>query len=186
MEGCEPVDKTKIGRFLCMILRHKPQIIGIELDQYGWADVDQLIAGVRRYKEPGFDRAALDDIVATDSKQRYSYSEDCKRIRANQGHSIPVDVELPVAQPPEYLWHGTGEKYVESIDQMGLIPKGRLYVHLSADITTARTVGKRHGRPVIYKVHTGRMAQAGHVFYLSANGVWLTRDVPVWFLEKCE
>ena len=175
---------TKLSIFISMILRHRPEVIDIALDEHGWADVEQLIDGVRRCREPAFDRAALDEIVATDNKQRYSYSEDGTLIRANQGHSIPVDVELPVAEPPEYLWHGTGEKYVQSIDCMGLLPRSRLYVHLSADTDTARIVGKRHGRPVIYRVHTGRMAADGHTFYLSVNGVWLTKAVPVEYLEK--
>lgn len=175
---------TKLSIFISMILRHRPEVIGIALDEHGWADVDQLIDGVRRHREPDFDRAALDEIVATDNKQRYSYSEDGTLIRANQGHSIPVDVELPQAEPPEFLWHGTGEKYVESIDRQGLLPRSRLYVHLSADTDTARVVGKRHGRPVIYRVHTGRMAAEGYIFFRSVNGVWLTKAVPAEYLEK--
>jgi len=178
------VNKNKISIFISKLLRHQPQIIRLNVDEHGWADVDELIEGIRKHKEPAFDRAALDDIVATDNKQRYSYSEDGRLIRANQGHSIPVDVDLSVTEPPEYLWHGTGEKYVASIDRTGLIPKSRLYVHLSADTDTAVTVGRRHGKPVIYRVHSGEMARQGFVFFRSVNGVWLTRNVPVEFLEK--
>lgn len=127
----------------------------------------------------------LEEIVRTDNKQRYSFNEDRTLIRANQGHSIPVDVELPVTEPPEILWHGTGRKYVESIDQTGLLPKGRLYVHLSQDTETAVKVGSRHGRAVVYRVKSGRMAADGYLFYRSVNGVWLTKEVPVQYLEKC-
>ncbi len=175
---------AKISIFISLILRHRPEVIDIALDEHGWADVEKLIEGVRRKKAPGFTMADLEEIVRTDSKQRYSFNEDKTLIRANQGHSIPVDVELPVAEPPEFLWHGTGEKYAASIDRMGLIPKSRLYVHMSGDIDTARTVGRRHGRPVIYRVHTGQMAAEGHTFYRSVNGVWLVKNVPVEYLEK--
>lgn len=175
---------TKLSIFISMILRHRPEVIDITLDEHGWANVNELIAGVQRTREPAFDMAALEEIVRTDNKQRYSFSEDKALIRANQGHSIPVDVELPVAEPPEYLWHGTGEKYVQSIDRTGLVSKSRLYVHLSADRDTAQIVGKRHGRPVIYRVLSGQMARDGHIFYRSVNGVWLTKAVPVEYLEK--
>lgn len=175
---------TRISIFISKVLRHQPDIIGMSLDKHGWANVEQLIAGVQQHKEPAFDMAALEEIVRTDNKQRYSFNEDKTLIRANQGHSIPVDVELPVATPPEYLWHGTGEKYADSIDRTGLIPKSRLYVHLSADVDTARIVGNRHGRPVIYRVRTGDMARSGYVFYRSVNGVWLVKEVPVEYLEK--
>ncbi len=176
----------KISVFISLLLRHRPEVIGLELDEHGWADTEQLIEGIRAAREPQFDRAALDTIVATDEKQRYSYSPDGRLIRANQGHSIPVDVELPAAQPPEFLWHGTGAKYVSSIDRMGLIPKSRLYVHLSGDYGTAVAVGRRHGSPVVYRVHSGEMARQGYIFYLSVNGVWLTDRVPAEFLEKQE
>ena len=115
-----------------------------------------------------------------------TFNEDKTKIRANQGHSILVDVELPVAIPPETLWHRTGEKYVASIDQQGLIPKGRLYVHLSSDAATATKVGSRHGKPVLYIVKAKEMHDDGYKFYLSKNGVWLTKEVPVKYLIKEE
>lgn len=105
-------------------------------------------------------------------------------IRANQGHSVSVDVELEEAEPPEELWHGTGEKHVKAIDEQGLIPKSRLYVHLSGEADTAVNVGKRHGRPVLYLVKAGEMYRDGYPFFLSKNGVWLTKEVPVRYLEK--
>lgn len=170
------------SKFISLILRHKPETIGISLDEHGWADVDKLIAGISRTHE--LDRDILEEIVRTDDKQRYSFNEDKTLIRANQGHSIPVDVELEEVKPPEELWHGTGEKYVLSIKEQGLIPKSRLYVHLSKDEETAVKVGKRHGKPVLYIVKAGKMYRDGYKFYLSKNGVWLTKEVPVKYLTK--
>lgn len=173
---------NETSKFISLILRHKPEAIGISLDEHGWADVDELIAGISRTHE--LDRDILEEIVRTDDKQRYSFNEDKTLIRANQGHSIPVDVELEEVKPPEELWHGTGEKYVLSIKEQGLIPKSRLYVHLSKDEETAVKVGKRHGKPVLYIVKAGKMYRDGYKFYLSKNGVWLTKEVPVKYLTK--
>lgn len=173
----------EISRFMSLILRHKPETIGISLDEHGWADVEELIKGINASGKH-LDRDMLDEIVQTDNKQRYSYSEDGSLIRANQGHSIPVDVELEEKIPPDVLWHGTGEKYVGSIDEQGLIPKSRLYVHLSSDIATAKKVGSRHGKPVIYQVDCKQMVDDGYQFYLSVNGVWLTKVVPVQYMKK--
>lgn len=167
---------------MSLILRHKPDAIGITLDEHGWANVDELIAGIAKDNE--FNMEILEEIVRTDEKQRYLFNEDKTLIRANQGHSIPVDVELEEKEPPELLWHGTGEKYVASIDVQGLIPKSRLYVHLSKDEDTAVKVGKRHGKAVLYHVKAKQMHDDGYNFYLSANGVWLTKEVPVKYLEK--
>ena len=172
------------SKFISLILRHKPETIGITLDEHGWADVQELIDGINRSGGHALDRDLLEEIVRTDEKQRYSFNEDHTLIRANQGHSIQVDVELEEKIPPDILWHGTGEKYVESIEKQGLIPKSRLYVHLSADMETARKVGNRHGKPVIYKVDCKRMCADGYRFFLSANGVWLTKEVPVGYLRK--
>lgn len=176
----------KTSKFLSLILRHKPEVIGISLDKNGWAEVSGLIEGVNRNGKYFLDMATLDEIVRTDEKQRYSFSPDRKKIRANQGHSIYVDVELKEIQPPENLWHGTCEKYVDSINAEGLKPKSRLYVHLSADTETARKVGSRHGKPIIYKIDSGKMYRQGYIFYLSANGVWLTGYVPPDFMEVSE
>ena len=126
----------------------------------------------------------LEEIVRTDNKQRYSFNDDHSLIRANQGHSIPVDVELEEKTPPDILYHGTGLKYTESIDRQGLIPKSRLYVHLSADYDTAVKVGQRHGKPVVYQVKAGKMTADGYKFYLSVNGVWLTKRVLPEYLLK--
>ena len=128
----------------------------------------------------------LEEIVSTDKKQRYSFSDDKSLIRANQGHSVPVDVELEAKTPPETLYHGTGEKYVKAIDEQGLKRMSRRYVHLSGDYDTAVAVGRRHGRPVVYEVETGRMARDGFKFFQSVNGVWLTDNAPAQYLRKCE
>ncbi len=176
------MNAAKISKYISLILRHKPEAAGITLDEHGWADVGELIRGIQKTQR--FNMEMLEEIVRTDQKQRYSFNEDKTRIRANQGHSIPVDVELPVAEPPEILWHGTGQKYVESIDRTGLIPKGRLYVHLSGDRETAVKVGSRHGKPMVYQVDSGQMAKDGYLFFRSVNGVWLTKQVPVKYLKK--
>jgi putative RNA 2'-phosphotransferase len=171
------MDLTKTSRFISLILRHKPEEIGITLDEHGWANVEELIRGIN------IDMETLEHIVATDNKQRYSFNEDKTLIRANQGHSIPVDVELEEVQPPEFLWHGTAEKYEQDIICYGLIPKSRLYVHLSSDMETAITVGKRHGKVALLRVDALKMYEDGHKFYLSKNGVWLTKHVPTSYLS---
>ena len=125
----------------------------------------------------------LEEIVASDEKQRYSFNEDKTLIRANQGHSISVDVELEEKEPPAILYHGTGEKYVASINVQGLIPKSRLYVHLSSDYETATKVGRRHGKPFVFQVAAEDMRKDGYKFYQSVNGVWLTKIVPVEYLK---
>ncbi len=172
------------SKFISLILRHKPETIGITLDEHGWANVAELIAGVS--KTHPLDRELLEDIVRTDEKERYSFNEDKTLIRANQGHSILVDVELEEIYPPKYLYHGTGERYVSSIERQGLISKSRLYVHLSKDYETARKVGSRHGKPIVYRIMAQRMSEAGISFFRSVNGVWLTKSVPVQYLARME
>ena len=174
------------SQFISLILRHRPEAIGISLDEHGWADVQDLIDGINRSGGHSLDMIKLEEIVRTDEKQRYSFNEEHTLVRANQGHSIPVDVELEEKTPPDILWHGTGEKYVSSIDAQGLIPKGRLYVHLSSDMETAKKVGSRHGKPLIYEIDCRKMTEDGYTFYLSANKVWLTEKVPVDYLRKLQ
>ena len=176
------MEKTGLSRYLSLILRHKPGAAGIRLDAHGWADVGELVAGVA--KTYAFDREMLEEIVKTDPKQRYSFNSDRTKIRANQGHSIPVDVGLEAEEPPEFLWHGTGKKYTEAIEAEGLKAKSRLYVHLSKDPDTARDVGRRHGEPVLYRVAAGKMKEDGFTFYQSENGVWLTEHVPAGYLQR--
>lgn len=174
----------RLSKFISMILRHKPEVIGITLDEHGWADVDELIKGINETgEEVEFSKTTLEKIVKTDKKQRYSVSQDKTLIRANQGHSIPVDVELEKKEPPKILYHGTGVKSVKAIQEQGLLPMERLYVHLSTDVETATNVGKRHGTPVIFKVNTEQMQKDGYDFFQSVNGIWLTKEVPAKYLE---
>ena len=173
---------TSTSIFIALILRHRPEVIGITLDEHGWANVDALLAGINRTRP--LDMAGLEEIVRTDEKQRYAFNADRTKIRANQGHSVPVDVELQQVTPPALLYHGTGEKFVPSIEARGLIPKTRLYVHLSGDYDTARKVGARHGSPRVYQINAARMSADGYVFYRSVNGVWLTKQVPPQYLTR--
>lgn len=174
----------RASRFLSLVLRHKPEVAGITLDSHGWAEVDALLAGMA--PRHTLTMAQLEEIVRTDDKQRYAFNDSKTRIRANQGHSVPVDVELTECEPPELLYHGTGEKYVDSILKHGLIPKTRLYVHLSKDVETAKLVGLRHGTPVVFTVQSGEMYRHGARFYRSENGVWLTERVPSQYLSWCD
>lgn len=176
------MDKENLSKFLSLILRHKPEVVDIKLDEHGWANVEELINGISKSND--FSMEILEEIVRTDKKQRYSFNEDKTLIRANQGHSIPVDVELKKVTPPDVLWHGTGKKYESSIDKQGLIPKSRLYVHLSKDRETASEVGKRHGELILYCVKSREMSQDNFDFYFSENGVWLADEVPPKYLEK--
>lgn len=177
-------DYKKTSVFISLILRHKPETIGISLDEHGWAKTDELIEGINKTKGYSIDFDVLSEIVRTDGKQRYSFNEDKTKIRANQGHSVKVDVELKEAEPPEQLFHGTGERFVPAIRKEGLKPQSRLYVHLSKDKETAEKVGARHGKPHVFFVHSGKMYRAGYKFYLSENGVWLTKSVPPEFLGE--
>ena len=175
-------NRTASGRLIALILRHKPEMIGIKLDEHGWADVDKLLEGVNR--NHSLTREQLEEIVRTDNKQRFPFNEDKTKIRANQGHSISVDVELQEAEPPEFLYHGTGEKFVSSIKETDILPCNRLYVHLSSDIDTAIKVGSRHGKPFVFTVSSGQMYRDGYKFFRSVNGVWLTKKVEAKYLTR--
>ena len=177
------MEYTRISKFITLVLRKKPEELGIVLDEHGWANVEELINALNRNKKQ-IDMEMLEELVLTDEKQRYTFNEDKTLIRANQGHFIQVDVELEEVKPPEELWHGTGKKAESAIDIEGLNPMGRLYVHLSKDKETAIQVGKRHGKVRLYIVKTGEMYRDGYQFYLSKNGVWLTKKVPVKYLKK--
>ncbi len=174
-----------ISKFLSLILRHKPQTIGLQLDENGWADVDELMAKSAKHRQH-FTKAELEIIVAQNDKQRFAFNETHTKIRANQGHSIEVALNLAAKQPPEYLYHGTVAKFIAAIQQTGLQKMSRQHVHLSADRNTAHKVGNRRGRPVILNIRSGAMHQDGFVFYLSENGVWLTDAVPVNYIDMQE
>ena len=176
------MDLIGLSRYISLILRHHPEAAGITLDEHGWAVVEELLAGIRRTAY--IDMAMLEEIVMTDDKQRYSFNEDKTLIRANQGHSVSVDVELSKAAPPRFLYHGTGEKYTASINENGLFAKERLYVHLSGDVETAVKVGTRHGKPVVLVVDTRTMVQDNQLFYRSKNQIWLCRAVPWQYVTR--
>jgi putative RNA 2'-phosphotransferase len=171
-----------ISKLLSLVLRHQPEALGIELDPNGWTDVDILLAKLDQ-SFPGIDFEKLETVVHTNDKQRFAFSADLAKIRANQGHSVQVDVELKMAIPPEFLYHGTVDKFLETIRAEGLKKVSRLHVHLSKDRETAIKVGSRRGKPVILRIKAELMTDAGHAFYLSENGVWLCDGVPVAFIE---
>lgn len=174
---------TRISKFLSLILRHSPQTVGIQIDyQGGWTDVETLIQKVNQNGKYHITMQLLEEIVRTDEKQRYCFNPDKTKIRANQGHSIPVDLGLNEQTPPEILYHGTAERFLQSIAEKGLLPMSRNHVHLSKDEETALKVGKRHGKPYILKIKSGEMHRKGIKFYLSENGVWLTEYVSPEYL----
>lgn len=174
--------KDKLSVFLSLVLRHQPEAAGITLDEHGWADVRELLQGINDTGR-GIDMGVLEEIVRTDEKGRYCFTEDKTLIRANQGHSIPVDVELTQTEPPSILYHGTAKRFEAAILKEGLKPMSRLYVHLSEDKETAAKVGKRHGSPVVFEVASDEMYKDGVKFFLSHNGVWLTEKVAPGYLK---
>lgn len=171
-------DYTRRSKFISLILRHKPEVIGISLDKHGWADVNKLLEGVKISFED------LEHIVNIDSKQRYSFNEDKTKIRANQGHSIAVDVELEEKVPNSTLYHGTHEDIVNLILTEGIKKGSRQYVHLSSNIDTAKKVGARRGKPVVLVIDANLMYEDGYKFFLSKNGVWLTDYVPNKYISQ--
>lgn len=174
---------VKISKFLSRHLRHQPERLGLSLAPGGWVGVDELLAACAR-RNFRVSRAELEEVVARNDKRRFSFDEAGARIRANQGHSVEVDLQLERAAPPPVLYHGTAGRAVELIAAGGLRRMGRHHVHLSPDVETARRVGARRGRPVVFAVDAAAMAEAGHEFYVSANGVWLVGHVPAEYLRR--
>ena len=170
------------SKFLSLILRHAPETIGLSLDANGWANVAEIIDRAPS-QNMHYTRDEINEIVATNEKRRFALNSDGTKIRASQGHSIAVDVELPVLTPPEQLYHGTAIRHLASIQATGLRPGNRNHVHLSADRETAIKVGQRHGKPVVLTVLAQALSEAGTPFYQSANGVWLVDAVPVNYLQ---
>ncbi|RKT05761.1 putative RNA 2'-phosphotransferase [Streptomyces sp. 3211.6] len=171
---------VKVSKYVSKHLRHQPERIGLTLDPQGWVEIDDLLRAAAAHRFP-VSRAELDHVVATNDKQRFTI--DGTRIRANQGHTVAVDLDLPEAEPPAYLYHGTVAAALDSIRAEGLRPMARHHVHLSPDRETAARVGARRGRPVVLPVDAAAMYAAGHVFRVSANGVWLADAVPPEFLR---
>jgi putative RNA 2'-phosphotransferase len=172
---------VKTSQFLSYVLRHKPYEIGLPLDEQGWALVDELINAAMKHGTK-LDYELIKEVVATNDKKRFALSEDGKKIRANQGHSIKVDLGLEATVPPQFLFHGTATRFMKAINQQGLKPSGRHHVHLSSDYKTALKVGIRHGIPVVLRIEAEQMLSDGAKFYVSENGVWLTDKVePKYF-----
>jgi len=177
---------VKISKYLSKHLRHQPERIGLQLAPGGWVSVDELLAACAKHQFV-ITQAELKEVVSSNDKQRFSFDSTGSLIRANQGHSVEVDLQLEPAVPPDVLYHGTGHGAVESILHTGLSKRSRHHVHLSREIETAKSVGARHGRPVVFAVDAAAMNQAGYTFYCSDNGVWLVDQVPpehLYLIEK--
>ncbi len=176
-------DVVKISRFLSLVLRHDPAKIGITLDSAGWVGVDELLAACNKHGKL-ITVEQLDFVVENNDKKRFAFSEDKTRIRANQGHSIEVELEYQSTIPPKILYHGTASRFLPSILEVGLVKGNRHHVHLSENPKTARAVGERHGKAVILAVLSEQMHQDSYHFFLSANGVWLTDHVPMKYIQQ--
>jgi putative RNA 2'-phosphotransferase len=174
---------VKVSKYLSKHLRHQPERIGLTLEEGGWVEIDTLISAAAAHGFR-FTREELDHVVAANDKQRFAI--DGTLIRASQGHSVDVDLGLAPATPPPYLYHGTVARHLDAIRAEGLRPMSRHDVHLSPDRETATRVGARRGRPVVLSVDSGAMHRDGHVFQLSADGVWLTKEVPPGYLRLPE
>ena len=172
---------VRVSKFLSLVLRHDPGKVGLTLDAAGWTGVDELLAAAAK-AGVAIDRATLERVVAENDKKRFALSDDGTRIRASQGHSVPVELGLEPRVPPERLYHGTASRFVDAIRREGLRAGSRVHVHLSVDEETARAVGQRHGKPVVLHVAAGRMHRDGNLFFRSENGVWLTAAVPPAYL----
>ena len=178
----ETPDDT-LGRFMSYVLRHHPEAAGLTLDGEGWADVDKLMEGMTKAGHP-IDRETLERIVRENNKKRYTLSEDGRRIRANQGHSVDVHIEMEKRTPPERLYHGTADRFLDSIKEQGIRRMARQYVHLSPNVPTAVNVGSRHGKPVVLAIDTAQMTADGFDFFISANGVWQSEDIPWRYVSE--
>ena len=174
---------VKVSKYLSKHLRHQPGRLGLTLAPGGWVEIERLLAALTANNFP-ITREELEEVVERNDKQRFSFDPTGELIRANQGHSVQIDLQLEMVTPPPLLYHGTGERSLESILSSGLSKMARHHVHLSPDVETARKVGARHGRPVVFAVEAAAMVEAGHEFFVSANGVWLVESVPAKFLKR--
>lgn len=176
-----PKQHVSTSKFLSLVLRHAPEKIGLTLDSAGWVSVDTLLVAMARHGT-ALDRESLDEIIRTSDKQRFALSPDGQQIRANQGHSVEVELEHAPAIPPGLLYHGTAAQFVDSIRRQGLLKGQRHHVHLSAETETTLRVGARRGRPILLTIRAGDMYRAGHEFFLTPNQVWLADRVPPEFI----
>jgi len=184
MEKQSNDSNTRVSKFLSLVLRHSPEIIHLNIDKNGWAGIDEIIDKAGKYKSLHLSVELIKEVVEKNDKQRFIISDDGKRIRANQGHSITIDLELESKTPPDILYHGTATRFLGSIMKDGLKPMTRQYVHLSATEKTALTVGKRHGEPTVLHIDAKGMYEDGYKFYLSENGIWLVEKVPAEYIKN--
>ncbi|MGN6492967.1 MAG: RNA 2'-phosphotransferase [Agriterribacter sp.] len=175
-------DLKHISKFISLVLRHNPAAIGLRLDENGWADVEELIQKLNDHNNTQLNIVLLEEIVVTNDKKRFSFNTDKTKIRANQGHSLAVELNLKAAEPPDILYHGTAIQFLAGILEKGLQKQSRQHVHLSSTEETAKAVGGRHGKPVILSIKAKEMFKAGFVFFLSDNNVWLTDHVPFEYI----
>jgi len=172
---------VKLSKFMSLVLRHKPEVIGLQLDEHGWVSVEELMDKMNQ-KGKKIDREALNFIVENNSKKRFAFNDTLDKIRASQGHSIDINLGYTAQQPPEMLYHGTATRFLDSILQTGLEKRNRHHVHLTADKSTATQVGQRHGKVIILEVLAQKMFEDGYQFFVSENGVWLTDNVPTKYI----
>ncbi len=174
-------DLTHISKYLSFLLRHKPESIGLKLDESGWASINELIEKSTDHK---LTNDLIEIVVETNDKQRFSISTNGEMIRANQGHSISIELDLEPIEPPEFLIHGTADRFLEAILSEGLKKMNRHHVHLSESEAVAKSVGGRYGKPILLKVLTSKMYTDGFKFYRSANNVWLVEHVPPKYIQQ--
>ncbi len=172
----------KISKFLSLVLRHKPETIGITLDENGWVDTNELLEKLSN-KNRNITFLQLEEVVEKNNKKRFAFNETRTKIRASQGHSLSINLNYKPVEPPEILYHGTATRFIESIKEQGLLKRNRDHVHLSHELDTAITVGKRHGKIKVLHVKAKEMFDEGYKFYFSDNGVWLTDHVPTNFID---
>jgi len=175
--------EKSISKFLSLVLRHKPEVIGLTLDNEGWTNTEELITKYNENRHFPITFEELDYVVQHNNKKRFAFNEDQTKIRASQGHSLEISLNYDPVEPPEFLYHGTAQKFLDSIQKTGIEKRNRHHVHLAADLETALNVGSRHGKPVILKVHALKMHANGQQFFCSENGVWLTTEVAVTDFE---
>ncbi len=175
-------EHRELSKFLSFVLRHQPQAIGLELGDGGWVSIAELLSALLRHGKP-VERELLEQLVRSSDKQRFAFSADGSAIRANQGHSVPIDLGLASIAPPQWLFHGTVERFIMSIRRQGLLKGERHHVHLADTRELGLAVGRRRGKPLLLEVESARMAAEGHAFFRSQNGVWLTEHVPVRFIH---
>ena len=173
---------VKTSKFLSLILRHRPELLGLSLEAGGWLDVEQLLAAAKAHNKD-LDRELLEEVVCKNNKKRFAFNAEKTKIRASQGHSVAIDLGYTAQIPPQILYHGTAQRFLANILSEGLLKMNRHQVHLSADVATAETVGRRHGKLVLLVVRAQEMQAAGYAFYQSDNGVWLTEAVPPQYLS---